>query len=73
MTRDDWMNKATVLRRSKHGNLYHRDGCRHLTEASIPWIWAEGRTRAEVEDSHRNGLRPCKTCDPLGALPETIR
>ena len=73
MNRDEWMNEVTVLRRSKRGDIYHRAGCRHLTETSLPWQWAEGLTRAEVSESHRNGLRPCKTCDPIGAVPEAIQ
>jgi methylphosphotriester-DNA--protein-cysteine methyltransferase len=67
--KEDYLETVTTLRRSRWGNVYHRADCPRL-KASLPWIWAEGKTRAEVAETLRNGLRPCQQCKPLEALPE---
>jgi hypothetical protein len=64
-----FLDTVTVLRRNSKSNTYHRAGC-GLAPRTVPWIWAEGKTRAEVADTERNGLHPCKACKPLDALPD---
>lgn len=60
----DFMKRVTRLRRAKNGDTYHLTGCPRARN-TVPWLWAEGKTKEEVESSHANGLRPCKICDPL--------
>ena len=48
-------------------NRVHVRSCHHAQSADwTPWIWAEGRTRTGVELACLNGLKFCKTCDPVG-------
>jgi hypothetical protein len=59
----------TTLVRTKHGKMVHRCGC-HYAGWGVPWEWAEGLTRLDVYNAIRfTGVKCCKTCDPLGALP----
>lgn len=69
--RPAYMDKVTLLRRSRTGDYYHRATCPNLGTTSLPWLWAEGKTRQEVE-SQATELHPCKRCDPLAALPEDV-
>lgn len=63
----NYLDTVTMFRRAKKGRTYHRAECLRAGN-TLPWIWAEGRSREEIEASHANGLRPCKVCDPLGAF-----
>jgi hypothetical protein len=67
--RPAYLDAVTVLKRSRRGDTYHRASCSRAKNG-LPWLWAEGRVRTEVEAVP--WLHPCKTCDPLGALPESV-
>ena len=64
-----WMDADTVLRRSRTGDRYHRATCRLVGAKSLPWNWAEGRFREDLDEAKANGVMPCKVCDPDSALP----
>ena len=67
--RPAYMDAVTVLVRNC--DKIHRRECRHAMgkKRTLPWLWAEGKTRAEVDAARINGLTFCQTCDPLGAVP----
>lgn len=62
---------VTVLVRSRRGDTYHRRGC-YRAHNALPWFWAEGKTRDEVEAAETLGVRACRICDPLGVLPVAL-
>jgi hypothetical protein len=70
--RPSYLDRVTILVRNRR-NMIHRRECRHAGRpTTLPWIWAEGKTRAEVKASEANGLQFCRTCDPLAAVPAVI-
>ena len=61
----------TILHRSRN-DKFHRADCRYA-DPSLPWIWAEGKTREQVCDTAElNGIAPCKVCEPRLALPSVF-
>lgn len=65
--------EAAVLVRN-HDTVHVR-GCRvtdHIKDPITPWIWPEGKTRAEVWSASENGLSFCRVCQPLTLVPVTI-
>lgn len=67
----NFLDQNTTLRRSNTGNTFHLASCRYAAN-SLPWIWAEGKTRDQVSVTQLNGLHPCGVCKPLDALPVTL-
>lgn len=60
---------APDLVRSTDGRTIHRAGCRR-PGARSPWVWARGRTLAEVRAWAAGlNLRACRFCDPLAGNP----
>lgn len=58
----------TLLVRSRDGTTVHRRGCTRASRA-LPWVWAEGKSRAVVKATEVGGIQWCKVCDPLGSVP----
>lgn len=70
--RPTFLSAVTVLVRNPRDMIHRRD-CRYAGRSrTLPWIWAEGKTRAEVKSAEVNGLRMCKVCRPLDALPTSV-
>lgn len=58
----------TLLVRN-HDSVHVRTCARVARIRVLPWRWAEGKSRAEIASARANGLRFCRSCDPLLAVP----
>jgi hypothetical protein len=59
---------TTKLYRSRKSSIVHAANCKRIGSNSIPWLWAEDKTRAEVKAAEVNGLKWCKFCKPLEVI-----
>lgn len=59
--------KGTDLVRNH--DAVHRRWCWRIRGRMVTaWDWPAGKTRDEVESATENGLRFCRSCQPLDAL-----
>lgn len=65
----DEIAPSTLIR--NHDTVHGRECWRVKGRKVNPWLWAEGKTRGEVAPAYRNGIRFCRTCDPLSLLLES--
>jgi len=59
---------TTKLVRSSNGLMVHASTCIRKGKKTIPWIWAEDKTRADVKAAETAGVRWCRYCDPLAVI-----
>lgn len=57
----------TLLVRN-HDSVHVRTCPRVARIRVLPWRWAEGKSHAEIASARANGLRFCRSCDPLLAV-----
>ncbi len=54
------------LARTGGGRKIHLASCAYAANIGVPWVWALGRTYAELEQTAKVlRLRVCKHCHPL--------
>lgn len=53
----------------RNHDMVHLKTCYRVRTVYVnPWRWAEGLPADEIETAKENGLKFCRTCDPLGSV-----
>lgn len=51
----------------RNHDMVHRRDCYRISGVMVnPWQWAEGLPIEDIASAAENGLKFCRSCDPLG-------
>ncbi|UXZ57045.1 hypothetical protein [Curtobacterium sp. Arg-1] len=50
----------------RNHDMVHVRTCARVKDVKVnPWLWADTQPRAEIASARENGIKFCRSCDPL--------
>lgn len=55
----------------RNHDMVHARTCYRVSGVKVnPWLWAEDKTAAQVEEAKVNGLKFCRSCNPIAVVQQ---